>query len=151
MLSISPLFSKFENSDLNLLFLIKHHLEEPRKGVVKKLKWNSYCQDTCGKKCNLLFSLKNSFFLLFWTAEKGANFKFQWNFTKKKENWFWIINFSFIWWASLLTNFYMICLVFIFQNQFFYGTNQVPKNHNQCWYFRHGGETHFLVLAQTLI
>ena len=32
----------------------------------------------------------------------------------------------------------------------FYCTNKVPKNHNQFWYFCHRGETHFLVLAQTL-
>ena len=47
--------------------------------------------------------------------------------------------------------FFMIRLVFIFQDLIFYCTKKVPKNHNQFWYFRHGGETHFLVLAQTLI
>ena len=45
----------------------------------------------------------------------------------------------------------MIRLVFIFQDLIFYRTKKVPKNSSQYWYFRHGGETHFLVLAQTLI
>ena len=31
--------------------------------------------------------------------------------------------------------FNMIHLVFIFQNNFFYCTNRVPKNQDQCWYF----------------
>ena len=33
-------------------------------------------------------SLKSCFFLLFWAAEKGTNFKFQWNLTKivRKQN-----------------------------------------------------------------
>ena len=47
--------------------------------------------------------------------------------------------------------FFIIRLVFIFQDQIFYCTKKVSKNHNKFWYFRHGGETHFLVLAQTLI
>ena len=45
----------------------------------------------------------------------------------------------------------MIRMVFIFQDILFYCINKVPKNHNQFGYFRHRGETHFLVLAQTLI
>ena len=45
----------------------------------------------------------------------------------------------------------MIRLEFIFQDLFLYCTNEVPKNHNHFGYFRHGGETHFLALAQTLI
>ena len=47
--------------------------------------------------------------------------------------------------------FFMIRLVFIFQDQIFYCTKNVPKNHNKFGYFRHGGETHFLVLAETLM
>ena len=46
--------------------------------------------------------------------------------------------------------FYMIRLVFFFQDTF-YCTNEVPKKYNQFWYFRHGVESHFLVLAKTLI
>ena len=40
---------------------------------------------------------------------------------------------------------------FICKDLFLYCTNEVPKNHNQFWYFRQGREMHFLVLAQTLI
>ena len=36
LLSISPFFSIFLKSDLNLLFLIKHHLEEIGEGIIKK-------------------------------------------------------------------------------------------------------------------
>jgi hypothetical protein len=36
LLSISPFFSKFLKGDLNLLFLIKHHLEEKREGFIGK-------------------------------------------------------------------------------------------------------------------
>ena len=46
---------------------------------------------------------------------------------------------------------YMIHPEFIFQDLFLYCTNEVPKNHNKLLYFFHGGETHFLMLAQTLI
>ena len=36
LLSISPFFfSKFLKTDINLLFLIKHHLEEIREGIIK--------------------------------------------------------------------------------------------------------------------
>ena len=38
-----------------------------------------------------------------------------------------------------------------FQDLLLYGTKKVADNHNQFFHFRHGGETHFLVLAQTLI
>jgi hypothetical protein len=36
LLSISPIFFKILKSDLNLLFLIKRHLEEIREGINKK-------------------------------------------------------------------------------------------------------------------
>ena len=39
----------------------------------------------------------------------------------------------------------------MFQDLPFYCTNKVPKNHNQFFHFCHGGGTHLLVLAQTLI
>ena len=40
---------------------------------------------------------------------------------------------------------------YMFQDLPFYCTKKVPKNHNHFFHFRHGGGTHFLVLAQTLI
>ena len=39
----------------------------------------------------------------------------------------------------------------IFKDLLLYCTKKVAKNHNYFFYFRHGGETHFLVLPQTLI
>ena len=39
----------------------------------------------------------------------------------------------------------------MFQDLLLYCTKKVPKNHNHFFHFRHGGETHFLVLAQTLM
>ena len=39
----------------------------------------------------------------------------------------------------------------MFQDLPFYCTKKVPKNHNQFFHFHHGGGTHFLVVAQTLI
>ena len=39
----------------------------------------------------------------------------------------------------------------MFQDLPFYCIKKVPKNHYQFFHFRHGGGTHFLVLAQTLI
>ena len=37
LLSISPFFSIFLKSDFSLLIFIKHHLEEIRKAIIKKL------------------------------------------------------------------------------------------------------------------
>ena len=39
----------------------------------------------------------------------------------------------------------------IFQDLLLICTKWLPKNHNNCFHFCHGGETHFLVPAQTLI
>ena len=39
----------------------------------------------------------------------------------------------------------------IFQDLPFYCTKKVPKIHNKFCHFRHGGGTHFLVLALTLM
>jgi hypothetical protein len=39
----------------------------------------------------------------------------------------------------------------IFQDLLLYGTKKVPENHYHFFHFRHRGETHFLVLVQTLI
>ena len=46
---------------------------------------------------------------------------------------------------------YMDHTELFFQDLLLYCTKKVAKNHNQFVHFRHGGETHFLVLAQTLI
>ena len=76
---------------------------EPTRGAKRRysqiLKLKSYRQDTCA----ICFSIK-CFFLLIEAAEKGTQFVFQWNFIEKKLNFLWIFNFTFIWWAILLTN-----------------------------------------------
>ena len=46
---------------------------------------------------------------------------------------------------------YMDHTELIFQDLFLYCTKKVAENHNKFFHFRHEGETHFLVLAQTLI
>ena len=46
---------------------------------------------------------------------------------------------------------YMNHTEFFFPDQLFNCTKKVPENHNDFFHFCHGDETHFLVLAQTLI
>ena len=46
---------------------------------------------------------------------------------------------------------YMNHTELIFQDPLLYCTKEVAENHNKLFHFCHGGETHFLVLAQTLI
>ena len=46
---------------------------------------------------------------------------------------------------------YMNHMEHMFQDLPLHCTKKVPKNHNQFVHFRHGGGTHFLVLAQTLM
>ena len=96
-------------------------------------------------------SIKICSFLLFWPAEKGTYFKFQWNFTKKNRE----INFETLFSPSfnLLHSSPMVFVNHmepIFQDLLLYCTKKVPENHNHFFHFRHGGETHFQVLAQTL-
>ena len=49
---------KLKNSDLNLIFFTKNHLEEGKIRCYQKLKWNAYRPDICGNKCNILFLSK---------------------------------------------------------------------------------------------
>ena len=96
--------------------------------------------------------LENSFFLLFWAAEKGKNFTFQWNLTSKRGKFIFNHHFS----PSFDE---LLCSPIVVMNHLepmvqdlpFYCTKKVPKIHNQFFHFCHGGGTHFLVLAQTLI
>ena len=46
---------------------------------------------------------------------------------------------------------YMDHTELIFQDLLLYCTKKVSENQNQFFHFSNGGETHFLVLAQTLI
>ena len=50
-----------------------------------------------------------------------------------------------------ITMVYMNHTKLMFQDPLLCCTKKVQKNHNDLVQFRHGGETHFLVLAQTLI
>ena len=57
-------------------------------------------------------SIKICFFLMFWPTEKGTHFKFQWNFTKKEENW--------------LKHFFLLYLIcYIAQNYFIWTTRNL--------------------------
>ena len=46
---------------------------------------------------------------------------------------------------------YMNRMELMFQDLLLNCTKKVPENHNNFFHFCHGAETHFLVLAQTLI
>ena len=130
-------FLIFLKSDFNLLFLIEHHLAGgDRRRYYQKIKQNFYWQDSCEKKCYLLF-------LLFQISLKIL-------FKKKKIIFETLFSPSF----ELL---HSSPIVFtdhtelIFQDLLLYCTQKVKENQNQSVHFRHRGETHFLVLAQTSI
>ena len=100
---------------------------------------------TCGITGNLPF-LSKVVFLVVLSRWKRTLFKFH---LKEETINILNINFSFIWWATLLTNnsyepyeTYLIGSTFLLYKD-------VPKKH--FCHFRHRGETHFLVLAQTLL
>ena len=148
---ISPFFSQFKKSYLNLLFLTKHHMEKVKIRIVKNS--NEILISKTPAVINPInyFSQK-CFCFCFLSRRKRHNFQISMKFDIKK----WNIYFQSL--ISCLFDelyfwpiFYMIRPEFIFQDLFLYCTKKVPKNHNKFWYFRHGGETHFLVLAQTLI
>ena len=68
------------------------------------MKWNSDGQDTCGKKCIVLFVSKIVFLVVLsrWKRNKfHISMKFDF---KKRKSYFESLFFSFIWWATLLTN-----------------------------------------------
>ena len=97
----------------------------------------------------LTISIKTCFYLLIWPAEKGKHFNFQWNHLKR--------GFFF---KPFFPSFdvlhsspigYKNHTELIFQELLLYCTKMVAENHNHFFHFRHGGETHFLVLTQTLI
>ena len=108
-------------------------------------------QDTCGKKFNLLFISNIYFSGFFWPLKKEQIKNLNEVSPENFINLFWIINFSFIWWATLLTNSsYEPHKTYV--SGFTFLLNQEgPKNHNQFCNFCHRGGTNFLVLAQTLI
>ena len=73
------------------------HFDKTSSGGAKrrysqKLKLSCQWQDTCDK--NESFNHPWKFFFVFWAAEKGTNFKLQWNFAKIR--WMFLLNHSFI-------------------------------------------------------
>ena len=71
---------------------------------------------------------------------------------KKEVNDFWNLIFSFICCATYLTNsLYGPHGTYLSGSTFILHLKKVAKNHNPFSHFYHGGETHFLVLGQTLI
>ena len=144
-------FSKFLKSDLNLLFLIKHHLEEIRKGIIKKLN-KILIGKTPVKRNAFYYSYQNLFLHVVLTCWKRNTFQISMKFHLKKRKIIFETSFSpsfDVLHSSPIV--YMDHTELIFQDLLLYGTKKVPENHNQFLHFRHGGETHFLVLAQTLI
>ena len=109
---------------------------------------NSHWQDTCGKKCYLLFISKFVSPCCFDLVEYISNFN---KISLKKEDFFkTLISPSYdVLHSSPIV--YMDHTEPIFQDLLLYCTKKVPKNHNQYIHFCHEGETHFLMLAQTLI
>ena len=118
----------------------------------QQLKWNYNWLDNPCKKYNSQFFSKLVFFSGCFEPLKNKQISnFNENSLKKWGNLFWIINFSFIWWATLLNNSsyephgtYVLWSTFVLPQE-------GPKNHNDFFHFCHGGGTHFLVLAQILI
>ena len=93
------------------------------------------------------FLSEKFFFLVFLSCQKRKKFKVR-PYFKNKESLFCNINFSLFWWATLLMNH----ITPMFHDLNFYCTKNNPKNHNKICHFLTGsGETHFLVLAYTLI
>ena len=86
------------------IFDKKNHLEELKGRFSQQLKWNSNWQDTLGKKCNLQFLSKLVLSGCFELLKKEQIWNFNEIWLKKWENLFWTVNFSFIWWATLLKN-----------------------------------------------
>ena len=88
LLYISPVFSKLLKSDLNLLFLIKHHSEEKGENFIKMIQ-NSHWQETCEKKCYLLFLSKFISTCIFDLLKKEDISNFN-EISVKKEDFFFV-------------------------------------------------------------
>ena len=97
-------------------------------------------------------SLKTCFFLVVLSRWKRNTFQISMKFDFKNGKTYFelLISPSFVE-LHCWTIVHMNHMKHIFQDLPFYCTNKVPKNHNQLFHFCHGGGTHFLVLAQTLI
>ena len=111
----------------------------------QKMKLNSHWQDTCEKKGYLPFLSKFASTCCFDLLKKEYTSNFNKSSLKKEQNYYLKPYFLL----------HLMCYIahteLIFQNLLLYCIKKVTKNHDQFFRFRHGGETHFLVLAQTLI
>ena len=97
-------------------------------------------------------SLKTRFFLVVLSRWKGNKFQISMKFHLKN----WKTYFESLISPSFnelhcSTIVHMNHMEHMFQDLPFYCTKKVPKNYNHFFHFSHGGGTHFLVLAQTLI
>ena len=105
----------------------------------------------CGKKCHLQFLSKKFFFVVLTRWKRNA-FQISMKFhLKKRENnfeTFFSPPFHILHSSPMV---YMNHTELIFQNLLLYCTKKVQDNQNHFFHFVHGGETHFVVLAQTLI
>ena len=102
---------------------------------------------------NAIYNFYQNLFLLFLlTCQKKNTFQISMKFhLKKRENNFETLfspSFDVLHSSSMV---YMNHTELMFQDLLLYCTNNVPENHNHFFHFHHGGETNFLVLAQTLI
>ena len=114
------------------------------------MKQNSHWQDTSEKKCYLLFLSKFVFTCCFDLLKKEYISNFNKIYLKKKNFVETLFSPSFdVLHSSPIV--YMDHMALIFQDLLLYCTKKVAENHNQFFQFRHGGETHFLVIARTLI
>ena len=151
LLSISPFFSKFLKSDLNLLFLIKHHLEEIGEGIIKKLN-KILIGKTPVNRNAIYYFYQNLCLLVVFTCWKRNIFQISIKFHLKKRKTIFVTLFSpsfdVLHSSPIVHIDHMELLI---QDLLLYCTKKVPENHNNFFHFCHGGETHFLVLARTLI
>ena len=131
--------------------MIKHHLEEIREGINKKL--NKILIGKTHVERNTIYHFyRNLFLLVVLTCWKRITFQISMKFHLRKR--------KIIFETSFTPSFdvrhrapivYIDHTELIFQDLLLYGTKKVPENPNQFFHFCHGGETHFLVLAQTFI
>ena len=83
LLSISPFFSIFLKSDSNLLFLIKYHLEEIGKVIIKKVN-KIFIGKTPVKRNSIYYFYQNLFLLVVLTCWKRNTFEISMEFHLKK-------------------------------------------------------------------
>ena len=131
--------------------MIKHHPEEIWEGIIKKL--NKILIDKTPVKRNAIYYFyQNLYLLAVLTCWKGNTFQISMKFHFKKRKI--IFETSFFPLFDVLHStliVYMDHMELIVQDLLLYCTKKVAENLIKFFHVRHRGETHFLVLAQTLI